>query len=224
VTITSQPDANQFDTVALEYDFMAKLFHSPQPFINYMTQQKTCALDLGCGSGLLVTELAKHYRHVIGVDMSYNMLEIAHARRNAPNIDYILADIEQLSLPEQFDYIISKNVFHHVTNIAVIIARIKSWLKPGGRLMITDVISSNPTPPQYVYRIGAIQEYIPNVIQYGLANANRVYRFRTSKHWLNHLASDQYLSEKEFRCIFEGLLPSCTFPDNGFVIWDKVKI
>ncbi len=214
-------EGNHFDQVALEYNFIAELFHNPNFFIQNISKHRHVALDLGCGSGLLVQELATTFDYVIGIDTSYEMLSIAQAKRYASNILYLQAHIEQLGLSGQFDYIISQNTFHHLDNIEKAIDVMKSLLKPAGRLVLTDVVSENETPPRYIYQIGAVQEYIPNVINYGFAIANRVFRFRISEHWLNHLASDHYLSSSRFEEIYAQLLPNAIFPKAGHLIWDK---
>lgn len=214
-------EGNHFDQVALEYDFIAELFHNPSFFTQNIPKQTNTLLDLGCGSGLLVQELSTTFEHVIGVDTSYEMLSIAQAKRSVSNIMYIQADIEQLGLSGQFDYIISQNTFHHLDNIENVIDVIKTLLKPAGRFVLTDVVSENETPPRYIYQIGALQEYIPNVINYGFVIANRVFRFRISEHWLNHLASDHYLSSSRFEEIYAQLLPNAIVPKAGHLIWDK---
>ena len=214
-------EGDQFDKVALEYDFMAEIWHSPDFFIDNKPAGHHLALDLGCGSGLLVKELSAYFDYVIGIDLSYDLLSIAQQKRNNAKTFYCKMDIQQLGLLSQFDYIISKNVFHHLDNIPHVLAHIKQLLKPGGRFILTDVISPNETPPRIVYIVGALQEYIPNLREYGRKTANRIFRFQTSKHWLDHLASDHYLSSDAFRELYSIHLLNCTFPRQGYLIWDK---
>lgn len=214
-------EGNQFDAVALEYDFMAGIWHSPDFFLNNKPHGHQLALDLGCGSGLIVKALSAHFDRVIGIDLSYILLAIAQHKRNSHNIFYSQMNINNLAFGGQFDYIISKNVFHHLDDIPSVLEHLKHHLKPNGRLIVADVVSPNETPPRYVYIIGAFQEYLPNVMNYGLKTANRIFKFRTSKHWLDHLATDHYLSAEAFRQLYSQYLHNCTFPRDGFLIWDK---
>jgi 2-polyprenyl-3-methyl-5-hydroxy-6-metoxy-1,4-benzoquinol methylase len=198
----------QFDAVAIEYDFMAETFHVADFFLEHLPKGRQRALDLGCGSGCMVHELSQHFEQVIGIDLSHGLLEIAQAKRMQQNILYCQMDLYHCGLQQGFDFIISKNVFHHLSNIPDILKQVKMMLKPEGRLILTDLISERETPAQIVYYMGAVQEYVPNVLHYGWEIAQRIFRFRLSKHWLSHLASDRYLS-------------GCTFPHEGTVIWDK---
>lgn len=189
---------HQFDAVALEYDFMAEIFHSSQLFLENLPEGRQFALELGCGSGILANDLSRYFNKIIALDLSRDLLQIAQVKRNPANIVYCQMDVNQLGLSGSFDYITSQNVFHHLNNIPITLEHLKQLLKPGGRLILMDVISERETPPTSVYIIGAFQEYIPNLFKFGREVANRIFRFRVSRHWLSHLASDCYLSKDTF--------------------------
>jgi ubiquinone/menaquinone biosynthesis C-methylase UbiE len=211
----------QFDAVALEYDFMSGIFHAPEFILAQLPDRRQRALDLGCGSGMMVQELSQHFQEVIGIDVSSDLLTIAQAKHQTANTHYCLMDVHNLGMQAKFDYIISQNVFHHLHDVPCVLEQVIHLLQPGGRLLITDVISERETPPTIVYLVGAFQEYMPNVRKYGLKNANRIFRFRVSKHWLGHLATDKYLSACAFQQFYQQHLPECRFPNASAVIWDK---
>src|SRR5690625_6045714 len=48
-----------------------------------------------------------------------------------------------------------------------------------------------------------------------MKNAIRIFRHNTSKPWLEHLASDKYLSEQKYYDLYEKLLPNCEFKKMG---------
>lgn len=61
-------------------------------------------LDAGCGSGRVGIELARHGIEVVGVDVSASML--ATARRTAPSIEWVEADLATLDLGRTFDLVV----------------------------------------------------------------------------------------------------------------------
>ena len=61
-------------------------------------------LDAGCGSGRVAVELARHDIDVVGVDVSASML--ATARRAAPALAWIEADLATMDLGRRFDVVV----------------------------------------------------------------------------------------------------------------------
>jgi SAM-dependent methyltransferase len=51
------------------------------------------ALDLGCGAGRHAVLLAGRFAHVVAIDLSRPVIEIARARRSRPNVAYQQADL-----------------------------------------------------------------------------------------------------------------------------------
>jgi ubiquinone/menaquinone biosynthesis C-methylase UbiE len=102
-------------------------------------------LDVGCGTGTLVLEVARRFPvgHVAGIDPGPQQIARARrsaARRNLP-IEFQIGVIEQLPFPEQtFDVVFSTLMMHHlpVPLKRQGLAEIARVLKPGGRLVIAD--------------------------------------------------------------------------------------
>ena len=115
----------QFDKVAVEYDFVTSLLNDNTFFISNIPRQKGKALDIGCGTGILIDELSNYFDEVIGIDFSNGMLEFAERKRKQSNISYINMDAESLSFDCKFDYIVSRTTFHHLTNIPSVINQMK---------------------------------------------------------------------------------------------------
>lgn len=61
-------------------------------------------LDAGCGTGRVAIELARHGIEVVGVDVDPSM--IAEARRRAPELEFVEADLAELDLARTFDLVI----------------------------------------------------------------------------------------------------------------------
>lgn len=69
-------------------------------------------LDLGCGNGVLTNQFAEKGLSTIGIDSSEEMLEIA--RRNYPEIEFILSDATHFTLRKPVDIVFSNAVFHWI--------------------------------------------------------------------------------------------------------------
>jgi ubiquinone/menaquinone biosynthesis C-methylase UbiE len=95
-------------------------------------------LELGCGSGIPITqELAKHFT-VTGVDISSNT--IALARQNVPDAKFIHSDMTKLDFSsERFDAVLAFYSIIHVPRKEqpVLLRKISSWLRPGGLFIAT---------------------------------------------------------------------------------------
>ncbi|MBM3503426.1 MAG: methyltransferase domain-containing protein [Alphaproteobacteria bacterium] len=97
-------------------------------------------LDIGCGGGATLLELARHVGdsgRVTGIDISGPLLAIARerAQRAAAPVDIVLADAETHPLPsEQFDLALSRFGVMFFANPAAAFANLRRGLRPGGRL------------------------------------------------------------------------------------------
>jgi predicted dehydrogenase/ubiquinone/menaquinone biosynthesis C-methylase UbiE len=95
-------------------------------------------LEIGCGVGRFVKPLACHFKQVVGVDISTEMINVA--KENCvclPNVSFALTDGTSLKEfdDNSFDYCVSAGVFQHITHIEVIVSYIKEAiriLRPGG--------------------------------------------------------------------------------------------
>ncbi|MHC5673363.1 class I SAM-dependent DNA methyltransferase [Nostoc sp.] len=105
-------------------------------------------LELGCGTGHHAILLAKEGYHIHGVDISQEMLNLAHEHRSqlpqklAARLQFTYGDIRQVRLNEKFDVILS--LFHVISyqttneDLLAAFATAKTHLKPGG-IFIFDV-------------------------------------------------------------------------------------
>ena len=95
--------------------------------------------DLGCGFGWASRWFREHgAASVTGYDLSHNMIARARVDTSDPAIDYRIADLETLALPEAaFDLVYSALAFHYVADFDRLIRMIHEALAPGGDLVFT---------------------------------------------------------------------------------------
>ncbi len=116
-------------------------------------QKGETVLDLGSGAGFDCFLAAKEVGpegKVIGVDMTPDMVERARRAGKAggyTNVEFRLGEIEALPVPDNsVDAIISNCVLNLSPRRDRVFAEVMRVLKPGGRIMISDLISRYPTP------------------------------------------------------------------------------
>lgn len=94
-------------------------------------------LDAGCGTGRIGIELARLGYDVVGVDVDSSML--GEARRDAPELAWIEADLATMSLPgDGFDLVLAAgNVLVYLTpgTEPDVVRRLAAHLRPGGLLV-----------------------------------------------------------------------------------------
>ncbi|MDZ7928070.1 MAG: class I SAM-dependent methyltransferase [Agrobacterium sp.] len=91
-------------------------------------------LDLGCGFGWHCRfAVEQGAAHVVGVDLSANMLRRAAEINGGPGIEYRRAAIEDIDFePESFDLVLSSLALHYVRDLDAAFTRAFSVLKSGG--------------------------------------------------------------------------------------------
>jgi ArsR family transcriptional regulator len=98
--------------------------------------------DLGCGTGQMAASLAPFVARVIAVDGSPAMLEAARARLDGtPNVEVREGELESLPIePSMLDAAVAFLVLHYVAEPAEALAQAARALKPGGRLLVVDMM------------------------------------------------------------------------------------
>jgi len=111
--------------------------------------------DLGAGEGTLAQLLAQRAEKVIAVDLSPKMVEFGQdlANRNGlTNLEYRIGDIEEPPIdPGTLDLAILSQALHHAEHPQRALDAAFRILKPGGRLIVLDLLQHNFEEARQLY-------------------------------------------------------------------------
>jgi len=130
------------------YDRWSKTYDNPgNPLIHleqtvvwsiFETITPGMALDAACGTGRHARRLAELGNQVVGVDGSPEMLE--KARASLPHAVFHEGDLASLPLESaSFDLVVCSLALEHVADLIAGIAELSRVLRPGGRMVLSDL-------------------------------------------------------------------------------------
>lgn len=146
-------------------------------------------LDVGCGIGGGDFYMAKTFGvEVLGMDLSSNMVEIAMERavtEKLPLVQFEVSDATKRRFPDcTFDVVYSRDTILHIKDKVDLFRKFYSWLKPGGKLLISDYCcGEEPWSP-------AFQDYV-NQRGYILYTPHRYGQFLSEVGFTNVQALDR---------------------------------
>ncbi|MET3845751.1 ubiquinone/menaquinone biosynthesis C-methylase UbiE [Bradyrhizobium sp. OAE829] len=96
-------------------------------------------VDLGCGFGWFARwAKMQGAAHILALDISENMIARATADTSDPDIEYAIADLDHLDLPEaSFDLAYSSLAFHYVRDFERLVRTVHRSLTSGAHLVFT---------------------------------------------------------------------------------------
>ncbi len=93
-------------------------------------------LEFGCGTGSTAITHAPYVKHILAIDISSKMIEIAQGKaeaKNVQNVTFKRSTIDEFSESDQgFDAVLGLSILHLLDNKDEVIAKVYKMLKPGG--------------------------------------------------------------------------------------------
>ncbi|KAG6745769.1 hypothetical protein POTOM_050276 [Populus tomentosa] len=107
-------------------------------------------LDVGCGIGGGDFYMAENFDvEVVGIDLSINMISFALERAIGLkcSVEFEVADCTTKTYPDNtFDVIYSRDTILHIQDKPALFKSFFKWLKPGGKVLISDYCKCAGTP------------------------------------------------------------------------------
>lgn len=105
-------------------------------------------LDIGCGSGLALIEMAAAYpkSRFTGYDFSEESIgraQQAAEERGISNVSFEVQDVSQMNAANSFDLITAFDVIHDQANPAQVLTEVNAALRSGGTFLMQDIAASS---------------------------------------------------------------------------------
>jgi len=123
---------NQFRQYAYDFDSIVRryMMRTLSPFFS-----SGKALELGCFEGESTKLFSDHFHDLTVLEASGDLIAIARTRV-PDSVSFIHGTIESASLDAIYDSIFLVHTLEHLDDPIASLARIKSWLSPGGKLFL----------------------------------------------------------------------------------------
>ena len=180
------------------------------------------SLEIGCGTGSFSRGLAKRSQHVLALDLSPEMIQIAGERSaKFSNIDFQLANVINLPLAvEGFDCIATIATLHHLP-LAEMLLKMKTALKPGGVLLILDLFEPEGAIDAVLNLLALPVSVGLRLIHHGRLLPQRAERAA----WNAHASHDLYPKLSEVQALCNRILPGAKIRKHLLwrysVVWEK---
>ena len=210
----AQADPQSFDHLAARYDRLATLLGAElRTWLQFhLPGRGDRAVDLGCGTGVHTELLADRFGEVLGVDLSAPMVEHARRHRGRPNVDYRRADLRDVTpgADGRFDVVFSAYTLHHVPELSTALHRMRSLVRPGGRVLLVDLVDERRPVPRSWFRAEAGRTFAADLRhrRRPVREAVELLRLQLDPDWLDHQTTDRLLPPDDWaehcRAVFPG--------------------
>jgi SAM-dependent methyltransferase len=207
-------DPQSFDHLPARYDRIAALLGAELRawLLFHLPPAGGRAVDLGCGTGVHTAMLAERYADVLAVDLSGPMIDFARRRRPEPNVTYLRRDLRSVepATDGQFDLVFSAYTLHHVAELPSALYRMRSLLRPGGRVLLVDLVDDRPAVPRAWFRRRAWRTFGADLRhrRRPVGEAAELLRLQLDRDWLDHQTTDRLRPAPDWdahcRAVFPG--------------------
>lgn len=147
-----------------------------------MTDERASVADLGCGSGVLLSEVLAMKPEWSGHGLDISQTSITYARRLAEHkgvagrAEFRRGDIASLPYQdESLDLVIASEVIEHMPEPEQVIREIARVLRPGGKLILTMPVESHT--PAHIHTLNRPEDF-HSLCKVGGLNVSRL-----EPHW-----------------------------------------
>jgi SAM-dependent methyltransferase len=140
---TIRTDFDRIAHLPERYSWSANDYYQPY-LLKHLPSHIEHALEIGCGTGAFARQLATRSTHVTALDLSPEKVRLAQQRSSThPNIHFQVADVLDWPFPSaHYDCIASIATLHHLS-LDIMLVHMRDALKPGGTLLILDLVRGN---------------------------------------------------------------------------------
>jgi SAM-dependent methyltransferase len=164
---TGSPSDGAFHRRFEDADKWAKEFDSPErdawqkpeEILDALHLKRTSIVaDIGAGTGYFSVRIAKRIPEgkIFAADVEPDMVRYLGERaqrEHLTNLVPVQASADAANLSEPVDVVLVVDTYHHIGNRTQYFAKLKSSLRPTGRLAIVDFKTDSPSGPPTQYRI-----------------------------------------------------------------------
>ncbi len=118
----------------------------------FLTKQNAKILDVGTGNGnfiKIITSLINDFSEIIGIDVLKVSIDSCQKNFTDDRINFFQMDALKMDFDDGiFDFVCLSNSLHHLEEMEVVLAEMERVLKPGGEIIICEMMSDNLTRKQ----------------------------------------------------------------------------
>lgn len=105
-----------------------------EKYFRFFIPEGKKVIELGCGTGELLSSVKPSYG--LGVDFSHNMVEIA--TKQFGSINFIVEDVEQLSVSDEFEYVIISDLLSSLNDLQKALHNLRKVSNSRTRIVISN--------------------------------------------------------------------------------------
>lgn len=103
-------------------------------YCNYFSHEDSSVLEIGCGSGDLLADIAGSKK--TGIDFSEGQIAWAKEKHAGKNIEFILMDANNITLTEKYDFVVISNLIGFVDDIQAVFEQVQKVCHPNTKIIV----------------------------------------------------------------------------------------